>query len=67
MRDDRTRLADVLEAIERVERYATRGRAGFDADELLQTWVVHHLQIIGEACRGVSLELTERHPEVPWA
>ena len=67
MRDDRARLCDVLEAIERIERYANRGRPAFDADELVQTWIVHHLQLIGEACRAVSAELVRGHPEVPWA
>ena len=28
MRDDRERLADILEAIERIEKYAVRGRTG---------------------------------------
>jgi hypothetical protein len=28
---------------------------------------VHHLEIIGEACRGLSTELKGRHPEVPWS
>ena len=51
MRDDRERLLDILEAIERIERYAARGREAFENDELLQTWVVHHVQIIGEAAR----------------
>jgi uncharacterized protein with HEPN domain len=40
---------DILDAIERVERYAARGRQAFDNDELIQTWVVHHIEIIGEA------------------
>lgn len=38
MRDDRARLADILEAIERIERYATQGEEAFAQDELLQTW-----------------------------
>ena len=54
MRRDRQRLEDILEAIERIEKYATGGRANFDGDELVQTWVVHHLQIIGEAVRGLD-------------
>ncbi len=66
MRDDRVRLADILEAIERVERYADRGRGAFDADELIQTWIVHHLQIIGEAARGLSDGLRSAHGEIPW-
>ena len=67
MRDDRSRLLDVIEAIERIERYAARGRKAFETDELLQTWVVHHIQIIGEAVRKLSDALRSAHPEIPWA
>ena len=66
MRSDRERLLDVLEAVERIEKYAARGRDAFEQDELIQNWVVHHLQIIGEACRSVSDELKQRYAEVPW-
>jgi uncharacterized protein with HEPN domain len=41
-------VGDILEAIERIERYAVRGRTAFDADELIQNWIVRHLQVIGE-------------------
>lgn len=58
MRDDRERLLDIQEAIERIEKYAVRGREAFERDELIQTWVLHHLQIIGEAVRALSPELT---------
>lgn len=34
MRDDQTRLEDILRAISHIERYATRSRSGFDRDEL---------------------------------
>jgi uncharacterized protein with HEPN domain len=66
MRDDRGRLLDILEAITRIERHVGRGREAFDRDELIQTWVVHHLQIIGEACRAVSAAFVRQHPEIPW-
>ena len=66
MRDDRERLRDILEAIERIEKYALLGRAKFDADELIQTWILHHIQVIGEACRGLSEEFRSVHPEFPW-
>ncbi len=36
MRDDQGRLQDILEAIERIEKYAVRGKRAFDEDELLQ-------------------------------
>jgi len=66
MRDDRERLLDIQEAIERIERYAQRGRDAFEQDELIQNWIVSHLQIIGEASRALSEDLRMRHPEVPW-
>ena len=66
MRDDRAYLEDILEAIQRIERYASRGREAFQADELIQNWVVHHIQVIGEATGKVSEEFRDRHPEVPW-
>jgi uncharacterized protein with HEPN domain len=66
MRDDRERLLDIQEAIERIERYAARGREAFERDELIQTWVLYHLQIIGEAARALSPEFTGQHTEVPW-
>ncbi len=66
MRGDEERLRDVLEAIERIEKYSASGRLAFESDELIQTWILHHLQIIGEACRGVSDELQHRFPDIPW-
>lgn len=60
------RPRDILEAIGRIDRYSSRGRGAFDADELIQNWVVSHLQLIGEACRSMSKELREQNPDVPW-
>lgn len=31
-----------------------------------QVWMVNRVQIIGEACRGLSEEFRARHSEVPW-
>lgn len=66
MRSDQERLLDIREAIQRIEKYASRGRKAFDADELLQSWIVRHLQVIGEAARALSVEIRSTHPEVPW-
>ena len=67
MRSDAERLRDVLEAIERIEKYRARGREAFDGDELIQNWMLHHLQIIGEAVRAISADLKERNPAIPWS
>jgi len=31
---------------------------------MIQVWVIHHLQVAGEAARGVTTALRERFPEV---
>jgi uncharacterized protein with HEPN domain len=66
MRNDQERLQDILETIERIERYAPDGQHRFEQDELLQTWMVHHIQIIGEAARKLSDSVRKAHPEIPW-
>ena len=57
----------MLSAIERIELHAPSTRARFERDELVQIWVVHHLQIMGESASRLSSELRSRHPEIPWA
>ena len=37
MRDDRQRLLDICEAIERIEKYTVQGRAAFESSEPLCT------------------------------
>ncbi len=66
MREPEERLRDMLEAIERIEKYVPRGRQAFDDDELLQTHFVHYLQVFGEAAFKLPSELRDRHPGVPW-
>jgi uncharacterized protein with HEPN domain len=66
LRSDRERLLDILEAIERIEAQAARGRLTFAGEELAQAAVIRWIEIIGEAARGVTAELREAHPEVPW-
>lgn len=57
---------DIAEAIDRILTYTSRGRAEFESQELIQTWVLHHLEIIGEAAGRLSPELRASHPQVPW-
>jgi uncharacterized protein with HEPN domain len=67
VRDDRLLLGDILDAVDRIEKHAKSGRAAFDADELVQIWVVYHLQVIGEAVSRLSMDLRTAYPEVPWS
>ncbi|EDZ93365.1 nucleotidyltransferase [Limnospira fusiformis KN01] len=54
MRSDLEKLLDMLEAIERIERYAVQGRSAYEQNELIQTWFIQNLQIIGEAARALT-------------
>jgi len=56
----------MLEAIEKIEQYASKGRAAFEKEELIQTWIVHHLQIVGEAAGKLGREFHDQHPLIPW-
>jgi uncharacterized protein with HEPN domain len=67
LRDPRERLRDIIEAIERIEKYAARGRQAFEQDELIQNWFVHHLQIIGEAAARLGRPFQDQYPQIPWA
>ena len=66
MRDDRERLFDIMEAIEKIEQHSSEGREVFERDELIQVWMTHYVQIVGEAAANVSEEFAGEHPEVPW-
>ena len=66
MRDDRERLRDMLEAISQIEKYVIQGKDRFTEDELIQTWMIHHLMIIGEAASKMSEETRQRYPDIPW-
>ena len=66
MRRDDERLADILEAAEKIAVRAAKGRAAFDTDEDTQIVLVHLIQVIGEAAAGLSDGFIAEHPEVPW-
>jgi uncharacterized protein with HEPN domain len=66
MRDPQERLRDILEAIAAIERHAAMDRTAFDQDELVQSWFLRHLQIIGEAARGLPDAVRSSAPAVPW-
>lgn len=68
MRENRQRLSDMLEAIHNIERYINSESDSqlLADDELINVWVIHHLQIIGEAASRLSDAFRESHPEVAW-
>jgi uncharacterized protein with HEPN domain len=66
MRSDSERLLDIQEAIRNIDKYAKLGKIEFDKNELIQNWIVRHLQIIGEASSRLCEDFRNSHPEIPW-
>ena len=66
MRDPAERQRDILEAITAIERHLHGDKLAFERDELRQTWFLRHLQIIGEAARGLPTEVRDLAPDIPW-
>jgi uncharacterized protein with HEPN domain len=60
-------LLDVLEAIDRIGEYEIPDRETLNREQLIQVWVLHHLQIIGEAVNALAPEFEHRFPDVPWS
>ena len=58
---DADRLADMLEAVERIQGWSGRG-----SDDMYRAAVLHELMIIGEAASALSEGFRGAHPEVPW-
>ena len=67
MRDPKERLRDILDAIGKIERYAARGREAFEQDELIQTWILYHIKLIGAAAARFGRRFHDSSPEIPWA
>ena len=43
-----------------------KDRVAFDQDETLRLALVHLIQVIGEAARGISHEIRKANPHIPW-
>lgn len=67
MKDDRVYLRHILECLDAIASYAAEGRASFLADRKTQKATLRELQELAESTQRLSLDLTSRHPEVPWA
>jgi len=66
MRSDRARLLDIDEAVLRIMEKLPSTKEEFIQSDLLQVWVLYHIQVIGEAANGISPEFQKQHLEIPW-
>ncbi|MDR9404781.1 MAG: DUF86 domain-containing protein [Halothece sp. Uz-M2-17] len=65
MRRDSERLQDIWNAIDRIQSRFDLDQIEYD--EMLQVWVLYHVQIIGEAARALSSEIMQNYSQVPWS
>ncbi|MGL4621983.1 MAG: HepT-like ribonuclease domain-containing protein [Chroococcidiopsis sp.] len=66
MRNDLERIRDIQEAINKIEKYAIQGKADFFANELIQSWILLQLQVIGEAARSMNSSTHQQYPTISW-
>ena len=65
--DDNVRLRHILDAAREAVAFAKgHSRADLDTDRKLNLSLVRLLEVIGEAARGISQELRNSHPGLPW-
>ncbi|MBE4910074.1 DUF86 domain-containing protein [Bacillus luteolus] len=66
-RDYALYLEDIVEAIQKIEKY-THGLTfeGFEDSSLIVDAVIRNLEVIGEAANKIPSEIRERSPEIPW-
>jgi len=66
VRTVRLLLADILEAISVIAQYLPATPEAFDADPPLQSHVIRHIAIIGEAASRLPKPLRDANPLIPW-
>lgn len=67
MERNKLHLYDILQAIEKVERYlGDIDFAHYSHDEILTDAIARQLGIIGEATNRLSQEFQEKHPGLPY-
>ncbi|HEC34003.1 MAG TPA: DUF86 domain-containing protein, partial [Chloroflexi bacterium] len=66
-RDYRLYLEDILESVTKIEGYLEGvSLQEFAEDSMRVDAVLRNLEIIGEAAKGIPLEVRDRHPTVEW-
>jgi len=60
-------LHHIMDAIAKIEKYINGiDEEAFKLNDLVQDGVIRQIEIIGEAVKRLSKELTSQYPHVPW-
>lgn len=61
-------LDDIVEVLSKIELYTQSLAAdSFSQNDVVVDAVIRNLEILGEAANNLPEEITQRHPEIPWA
>lgn len=66
-RDWKILFEDIIECIEKIEKY-TKGLSyeNFESDSLITDAVVRNIEIIGEASKNIPAEIQNQFIDIPW-
>ena len=60
-------LNHIMDAIKKIEKYIQGiDEESFKKNDLIQDGVIRQIEIIGEAVKRLSNELTSQSPHIPW-
>ncbi len=66
-KDDKAYLNHILDSIYNIEDFTkSLDEKEFKENELVQSAVIRHIEIIGEACKHISEETKNKDPNIPW-
>lgn len=66
MKRDALSLVHILESIQLVLKFTKGGETEFFGSELIQSAVMRHLSIVGEATKRLTHEFRAIHQDLPW-
>lgn len=66
-KDPKILLFDILDSIEKIEKYAKNISENDFFDNIqVQDAVVRRIEIIGEAVKGLPISFRNKHTDIPW-
>ena len=67
-RSDNILLFDILECCERIANYIEGvTKENFEQNYQLQDALIRNLEVIGEATKGLTDQVTDAEPSIPWS
>ena len=67
-RHDRLYLYDIIECCDRVADYINGVREeDYQVNPMLQDALVRNIEVVGEAVKNLSQEITNAHPNIAWS